>query len=457
MERIPVDKYHLPGLDDEDITSAWKWFLSFISEAEWTKRKAAIESKISVPFKDGMPQANSSSETIVLAVKDDLIGWYLYLIDMIINQPHKYEFFQGARVLPIFKSLGMHLDTAKQIGGIEKRIKDLIRKRQSEADAILFEILTALLWARNGYKVSFIEEAKNGKTPDIGATKNGKTWNIECKRQSKTADYTYRETAKRQRMISKISFELLKRNILLDITFHVELEPLPDEFLKDLLEHKLPLAIPGRIISNDQIDIDLSFVDIDAINHYLESHSVKYGSAILNSLVGKKPIDNNAFTCSLYAQLFRVGEGDVNNLFVREVSYAYGVYWHCDAKEAIWAKARDIKNQVYSAMQQFNSNETGVIHIGMETFDGPAVEMARLEKINTTIAGIDPTSTNVKWIFCHFFQAYSPPDECWAFDETVRSLSPLSKQDCPLKNWYMIIPENSDTASDISHWERPLP
>lgn len=386
-----------------------------------------------------------------------MIGWYLYLLDMIINEPHKYEFFQGARVLPVFKRFGSDLDKLKKIGGIERRIRELLRKRPSEADAFLFEMLTALLWVRNGYEVEFLDERKHGKTPDFIAKKGKDTWNIECKRQSKTADYTYAETAKRQKMISYIGIELLKRNILLHITFHVELKTLPDTFLQDLLLKKLDLAIPGRIVSNEQVDIDLEFVDMDVIKEHLAKYSVKYNSPMLNTLIGKKPLDNKAFTCSVYANFFRIGEGDVNNLFVSDITRAYGVFWNCDAKEAIWAKARDIKNQVNSAIQQFNSSDTAVIHVGMETFDGPNVELARFEKINETVQSIGADSANVKWIFCHFFQAYSPPDQCWVFDETTSSMSRQPSTTIPLDKRLMIVPEDGDTDKDIFHWDRPLP
>lgn len=453
MRRIPVEKYKLEGLKDDDVISAWKWFLSFISEGDWKRRRSNIEKKITVDFEADPPER----DIIMLVVKEDLIGWYLYLIDMIINEPHKYEFFQGARVLPLFKRFGTDLDMLRKIDGIEKRIKLLMRKRPSEADAFLFEFLTALLWVRNGYEVSFLEEKQDGKSPDIIAKKDGKVWNIECKRQSKTADYTYRETAKRRKMISQIGIELLKRNILLDITFHVEIETLPDTFLKDLLERKLPMALPGKVVSNEQVDIDLTFVDIAAIKQHLENYSVKYGSPMQNKLIGGKSVDNKAFTCGLYGEFFRVGEGNVNNLFISDISNAYGVYWTCDAKEAVSAKARDIKSQVHAAMQQFNSEDTAVIHIGMETFDGPEVEKRRLGKINDAVEKIIPQDTKLRWIFCHFFQAYSPHDQCWVFDETVSSISPYILPKPPLDSRLMIVPDDGDTAEDISHWDRPLP
>lgn len=457
MFRIPVEHFNIPKFDDDDIVRAWEWFMSFVSEQDWQKRKAAIESKITMGFR-GIPSFSEPlTEGTLLVVKDDVIGWYLYLLDMLINEPHKYEYFQGARVVPVFKRFGIDLGKLKAIGGIEKKVKTLLKKRRSEADAILFEMLTALLWARNGYEVVFLEERGSEKTPDLLAQKDGKEWFIECKRQSKTADYTYRETAKRQKMVSCISKNLIEKNILLDIVFHVELEKLPDTYLKDLLADTIKNPVAGRIISNEQIDVDLSFVDISAIKKHLKKYSVKNSSPMLHALIGKKPVDNKGFTCGIYANFFRVGEGEVNNFYIEDIENAFGIYWSCDAKDALLAKARDIKNQVFNAMQQFNSDGTAIIHVGMETFDGPNVEAARFDKIKDTIEKIDPSKTNLRWIFCHFFQAYSPPDDCWVFDETVSTMTALVNPIPPLRKRMMVVPEDEESSDYDSHWERPLP
>ena len=178
---------------------------------------------------------------------------------------------------------------------------------------------------------------------------------------------------------------------------------------------------------------------------------------MLNKLIGNKPVDNKSFTCGLYAGFFRIGEGEVNNLFVFDIDNAYGVYWYCDAKEALWSKARDIKGQLYKALKQFKSENTSVIHIGMETFDGPEVERTRFEKIKKTIEQIDTETTSLKWIFCNFFQSYSTLDQDWVFDETTSVMSPYKNQKPPLNVKFMIISDDGDTENDISHWDRPLP
>jgi hypothetical protein len=190
------------------------------------------------------------NEGTLLVDKEDTIGWYIYLVNTLIDEQHKYEFFQGSRIVPIFKRIGIDLDLVKSIGGIEKRVRDLLYKRKHEADALLFEILTALLWVKNGYKVDFIEEEKEKKTPDIIATKDKYTYKIECKRQSKTSDYSYRETEKRQKMISRVSEYLLKFNARLHIDFRVEILNLPDSYLEDLLKGRLETASEGQGVTD---------------------------------------------------------------------------------------------------------------------------------------------------------------------------------------------------------------
>lgn len=454
MNRIPIEQFPTVAFKDDDVIKGWKWFISFLSEKEWIKRKRKIEKAIEVDFTKSIGDPDIKETKFI--VKDDLIDWYLYLVEMFIYEQHKYEYFQGARIVPIFQRFGSQLELLKSIGGIERKVKDVLRKRQPEADAFLFEILTALLWRMNGYDVSFNEETGKNKSPDFVASKDGATWSIECKRQSKTADYTYLETAKRKQMFSHIRDILLEKNILLDIVFHTEIVPLSETYLKDLLQDKIPLAIPGKIVSNAEIDIELSYVDIEGINDHLENYFVKYNSPMMNWLISQKRIDGHAFSYSMKSELFRVGKGNANNVYICEMGNACGVHWKCDAEEALTAKARDIKRQLYSALEQFNSEDTAIIHIGMDTLEGAAVEQARINKIQDTIVHMEKGSKNLKWVLSSFFQAYSLPDVIWTFDETMSSIT-MEPGTHPLDFKMMIIPPDGDLAEDIFHWQRPMP
>lgn len=73
-------------------------------------------------------------------------------------------------------------------------------------------------------------------------------------------------------MVSAISRLLMQHNILLDIVFHQELEKLPDTFLFDLLKDIIPtVKKPGTIVSNEIVEIKLSFIDMQSIQNHLKT------------------------------------------------------------------------------------------------------------------------------------------------------------------------------------------
>jgi len=458
MIRIPLSKFNIPLDQDKDVLKTYNWLMTLISKEDWLVRKTDIEKRITIENKTSTPFSDPLDKGTLLVIKDDQIGWYLYLAETFLKEPQKYESIQGSRVIPIFKRLGIDFDLLMTIEGVEQKIKVLLKKRRAEADAILFEILTALTWARNGWFVKFLEEGKGGKSPDLLVAKGKRKYQVECKRQMKTAAYTYEETRKRQVMLSHLNRELLFGNFLLDITFHVELHTLADTYLKDLLSSKLSgFKVPGKISDPNIADIVVAFVDIKKINKHLQSYYVKYPSPQLNLLIGEKAADNYAFTSGMYANFLYLGDGVVNNQYVHQLANAYGVFIKCDAPEAINAKARDIKKQLFSALEQFSGADGGVIHIGMETFDGPEVEKERFLKISDTLKNTGVMAKKLKWAYLHFFQSYSTPIETWAFDETVSTIfqHPIDG-DPPLTANFLVVPDGA-AIENLSHWERPLP
>lgn len=458
IPRRPLIDFPFLKYDDQDVINGYNWLRSYIPEKDWLLRKDAIEKYLSYDFRSTQPFSEPLTAGTLLVIKNDQIGWYLYLLQCLIFEPHKYEYYQGARIVPVFKRIGMNLDMVKKIGGINKKVRELTNRRRSEADAIFFEILTALMWVRNGWQVSFLEEGKGSKSPDLFAIKNNESWQIECKRQRKSSDYTYKETEKRQIMASYISEILLQYNVILDITFHVELISLPNTYLKDLLRHKIPLVDkPGKLISNNEVDINVEFVNIERIKNHLAKFCVKDVSPQLLDLIANRKVDHAGFTSGILGNFFRLGDGEANNLYISHIEKAFGIHWLCDAEQAIDSKARDIKKHLTDAIEQFNLDSKAVIHIGMETFDGPEVEKKRFRKISKTLESLKPNETNLRWIYYHFFQSYSRSNETWIFDETVDIATSSVISIPPIKNPFLVIPEDVNTLTNISHWNRRLP
>lgn len=446
--------------DDQDVINAFEWFMTFMTfmtPFQWQTRKKAIEDYLGKYYVDTPPLSQPISDGLRLVIDKDRIGWYLYLIHCLIYEPHKYEYYQAARIIPTFKRIGLDIGTLKSIEGVRKKVSDLIKKRSSEADQFLFELLVALVWNRNGYNVKFLPEGSS-KAPDLLVEKDGKIYQVECKRQQKSGAYFYKENEIRQKMVHHIAPFLLKYNLLLEIIFHVELKSLPENYLLELFKAEQS-KIRGRnwSISNNEVDIEASVIDFSTINKSLKEYHIKDKSPQLLELIAKRPVDLEGFTVALNASTYHVGNPLANNLYINDIKDGFGVICSCDAQQANFEKARDLNGLLHKAMEQLTLDYEAVVHIGMETFDGPSVEAERLKKIYQTMESIEPSKTKLDWIFSHYFQSYSRSDQLWIFDETVDVASSYIVPITPLPKNFLILPDEAEIIESSWHWERPLP
>ena len=443
-----------------EIQRALNWFLAFLDPDEWQSRKEAIEEHLESVLS---PRASREEAATLepVSVNTDKMGWYLYLADTALNDPTKYEPIQGARVLPIFQRLGTDFEHLSEIEGIDDKVRHFLSAGSGNPDSGLFEILVALLWKKNGWpEVALVPEAPPEKRPDIRANSKNVEWAIECKRLAKSSGYSQLEREKWLRMWRHLSAYLIEKKIpaVLDIVFHVELETLPDEFLREELAGKLPLVLPPcTMISNDQWEVRVSAVDFDAARRHLRKHLVKYPSDQLAELVAGYRDPNRGFTSVVGGRFGRIGGGRGNNRFLDAMDFAAGAFWHCDAERAIERKARDIRGHLSEAVRQLPHNVRSVVHIGLETLDGVLVEAERYRRIFNTVRGFDPSGKDLRWVYCHLYQSYAPPDETWVFDETVYYFSHTDfVDDKPLSHTGTIVPKEHTADSGV-HWLRDTP
>ena len=93
MVRIPIEEFSFPKCDDIDVINAWQWMMSFISDREWQRRKAEIEKELVAEFRTTVPFSEPLTDGTLLVIKKDVISWYLYLIDALINEPYKSSLY----------------------------------------------------------------------------------------------------------------------------------------------------------------------------------------------------------------------------------------------------------------------------------------------------------------------------------------------------------------------------
>src|SRR5262245_5594932 len=106
--------------ENSDIERAVNWFLSFLPPGEWTRRRAAIEQDLEAIFTSTKPRPDGK-DFYRLVGPEDQMGWYLYLAETSLYEPRRTELFQAARILPVFRRLGMDLDVLPSVGGMDKK------------------------------------------------------------------------------------------------------------------------------------------------------------------------------------------------------------------------------------------------------------------------------------------------------------------------------------------------
>ena len=446
--------------DDPDLENAFQWFLDFLSNDDWKRRVAAIEENIEMGIR---PRTGDFDAEDFLATYSgtDRMAWYLYLLDTAQHAPLKYEAIQGARVIPIFKRLGTNLDLLKGIGGVEDRVGRLLDRDRSQPDGGLFELIIALLWKRNGYRtVEFVPESPKVKTPDFRADSGSEEWFVECKRMRKSSEYSERERTKWLAMWSKFVQYLTRERISLvfEMTFHVELESLSDDHLMSELAGKLRfLSFPCHVVSNEIWDVTAKPVDYSRASAHLKKRRVRDPSDQVQELLAGYRDPRRGFSCVTEGERVRAGGTVGHNLFLDTLSFATCSFWSCDAPQAVAHKARDVRRQLARAVEQLPPAGKCAVHLGIETLDGPLVEETRFDRIRRSMVRFDSFGKDLRWVYCHLFESYAPPDRAWVIDETVIHFGrPMTGSEEPIACRSSIVRENEASSAGV-HWLRDPP
>jgi hypothetical protein len=439
---------------ESTVRKGYEWLLGHVEPREWEVRRRNIQTQLLEVAKPHSSPIGSQDFRSV-SVADDRIAWYLYLAETFLDRRDSYEPIQGARVIPIFAQLGAHLELLARIGGIKEKCGELINAERRNPDAGLFEILTALMYARNGWPtVELIPRSPSEKRPDIRVADGKTEWRVECKRLVGRSDYSTRERRKWLRMwqpLAKFIYEE-KLPLVLEICFHVELESLPDDFVFQQLAQKLRLIVPPcTVITNREWTVEARSVDLAKIQAHLSKWFVKDPSDQLQELIIGRRVRQGGTTTAFLGKGGTLGPPTGTNRVVESIEFAAGAVWNCDATGAIETKARDIRSHLAAAVEQLPAGIPSVVHVGLETLDGWLVEKERYERICRTVFPFDANGKQLHWIYCHLFQPYSPPEVDWEFDETVYFFKAEAYEGpAPLKEHSMIVPYEN-VRSGV-HW-----
>lgn len=438
-----------------NVEAMYEWLLSLMGNVQWQARRAKIESHFQ--------SVATTQESILTApfsrlnYVDDLFGWYFYLVECSLYRPINVEVNQAARILPLFTRIGENLDLLRNIRRADEQARKLIASKQPDSE--LFEILVALVWARNNCsEVEFLLPDPARKLHDIRAVQNGEEWAIEAKKLT-SPEYSLREREKWLRLWRPVQNLLVRHEqpFILDITFHQELESFDDDFLDNEIGGKLKfVAVAGTLVDNQKVTVKVRFVDFRKIAAHLAEVQVKMPSRQLDELItGEQSATGRGRTTVMKARPVKRGSGTIFNDYVDEISWAAGAVWECDAERSYHKKAKDIRERLSGGTSQLPNDRPGVIHVGLETYDGMLVEKQRYGRIFETALSFDPRGKDLRFIYCHLYQAHTPLERPWDFDETIYPFAVQGTVSTPIPNAMTVCPQ--EFVDDGVHWLKPVP
>ncbi|RYM82467.1 hypothetical protein BSR02_22270 [Serratia liquefaciens] len=398
-----------------------------------------------------------------MAFYDDWIAWYLYLAESLADRPTVDEPAQSSRIWPFFATIGEYSQELKLTKGIDAKLKELLIKPDNQPDSILFELVVAACYIKNGWDVEFIPESGAGKTPDLLVTKGNDKLYVECKRLAKVTQYSENERSEwlkrwQQAMPYIISYPY---PVFFNVTFKCEVQNTNQSIflnaVRNLYSSGLLVKHGMASCENEEIIVKANVIDMERINKHFSKWRVKYPSPQLNSLLDENYEPHGSYTMACEAKLctFSNDEYSTINVFADEIRRPFCAKWECTADESINKKAKDVKNLLVKAVRQAPADGKTMIHIGYETLHGPNVEVLRDEKITRMLSNFDCEGKDIGIVYCHSFQPRLFPDNNWDFAETVRFYIRGANNKNLLQKM-MLLEREGTVESNDTHWEQDL-
>jgi hypothetical protein len=426
-------------------------FLALMSPDKWQRRRASIiESLNSI----GLPEKLAESKPI--RVREDEIGWYLFLCEQALDDPLYTDVSQTARITPFFAGIGSKLHAVDRVVGLERKIREILHRYKKNPDGLLFEILVALSYAEKGWDVELLDEQPPLKSPDMVVRRDDIEVFIECKRLERRTSYAEKERtdflhiwdAARDVLWNKQQWVWFKG------VFHVEVSSLPRDFLARIFEEKLPLGHSETLIYDGaEASIFARLIDKVAIHKHLLDYQVKMNSPMLSTLIGGDwaPVNSAVTMAQLIKPAYVNGcDAPMLGAYVEQMEWACGFTRDFDSEISLNKKAKDITSLLAEAISQIPEDKPSIIHIAAETLEGAEVERIRTEKVIESMNKLDPGKPLLSVRF-HRLQANQSTDKLWEMDETVQKFQPDDLPDA----WFVecaVLPDSTEIR-DGAHWD----
>jgi hypothetical protein len=230
-----------------------------------------------------------------------------------------------------------------------------------------------------------------------------------------------------------------------DVQFRVPIDNVPDDYLTTKALAWIHSDLPSLLWNDGVGRGSIGELDLKPLRDVLKDNVVMASSSrILELLAGRYVRHAN------YVQVIRMKYAD-NPRYMKDCDLAVLLRWESASDEAIDTKARDIVGKLSEATDQLPADRRGIVHIGFEAVEGDEVERVRYKKIVARAAAFDPGIKPLEYIYCHYFVPESPPDQAWAYDETLQWVGIRPTGPHPLTDTLLVLPDNGQMRKG-PHW-----
>lgn len=447
---IPEDFFGFDGERGEDwpdhpeVRRAVEWLRGAMPPDEWVERRLKAARTMYEPVVNGVEPGKTGR----FFEPRDTFAWYLFQAEAFIDHVWNYDPVFGARVVPVFASLGRNLDLLKDVGGLDVRVARMVGEERAQPNGPLFELLVAAAYRRAGAGVEFVPEERGGeRRHDLDATFPGRTYAVEAKRMEVSAFGDSERVRMRELWgpsAKRLAGEL--RSTFAQFWFHVPVADLPDDYVTKWIARWL--GDPGRPLEWDDafgngriVALDLAPIRSVLAENEVLTHSMR----ILELLTGRYRRHQSVLSS------IRMKRG-TNPRYAKDCDYASILEWTPLAEKSISGRARDVLRKVADANDQLPRNRPGTVHVGFEAVEGDGVEEVRHARIVASLDRFDPGDTPLQYVYTHFLAPESPPDESWTYDETVdvRAIRPTGPS--PVGRPFLVVPESEHRRTG-AHWD----
>jgi hypothetical protein len=395
--------------DDPDLRRAFIWLSGYMG-VDWERRRLNAFVRLYAPVVGN----NGGDEKGRFFDPDDMIGWYLFQAEAVLDHVWNVEPMYASRIVPLLQTIGKSLPLLLNVPGLDSRLKRLVGSERKQPNGGLFELIVAAAYLRIGAQVAFREEPRNAKSHDLDVTIGDVTYAVECKRME-TSDYGERERMQMRALWLPAS-ELIAGSggsAFGNVDFKISVSDVPNRYLIDKGREWLESCSPSLLWDDDVARGVISDLDLGPLQAWLEDNEIlAAGSLVIKLLTGRYRRHEN----HLQAIKFRRGGSP---RFISECDQAIILRWKCSAEASVNAKAKDVVAKLAQALDQLPDDRPGIVHVGLEAVEGDASESARIKRVLTSLKRFDPRGKPLQFVYVHYFIPDSPPDGGFDFEERV--------------------------------------